>query len=187
MSKSSERVKRWRKRTKERLVEAFGGKCGCCGYEGPSCVMDFHHLDPNEKELGLGAVRGNLKSWEKIVNEIRKCVMLCSNCHREHHGGYRDIPADAPRFNEEYADYKKKARDEVWTPCAVCNEPKPSHLITCSSKCAAKRSRKIDWDTYDKLLKEELFNKTPFTKIAEKIGNISDVAVRKRAKKLNLI
>ena len=110
MSKSSENVKRWRRKTKERLVKAFGGVCACCEINGPSCIMDFHHLDPDEKEFGFGAIRANIKSWGKIAKEVRKCVMLCANCHRKHHAGLLNIPPEARRFDESYANYKGKKR-----------------------------------------------------------------------------
>ncbi len=64
-------------------VKLMGGKCFDCGKEYPHYVYDFHHLNPEEKE-GLVNMQW---SWEHIVNELNKCVMLCSNCHRiRHHG-----------------------------------------------------------------------------------------------------
>lgn len=98
MSKSSEKVKAWRRRTKEKLVVGFGGKCGICQYDRCYAALDFHHLDPAEKDFGFAA-RGNSRSWAKIVEEAKKCVMMCSNCHSEYHAGLIEIPKDIPRFN----------------------------------------------------------------------------------------
>tara|TARA_R110000823_G_scaffold239366_1_gene364586 strand:+ start:59 stop:622 length:564 start_codon:yes stop_codon:yes gene_type:complete len=187
MSKSSENVKRWRRKTKERLVKAFGGVCACCEINGPSCIMDFHHLDPDEKEFGFGAIRANIKSWGKIAKEVRKCVMLCANCHRKHHAGLLNIPPEARRFDESYANYKDLERQEKKDSCPICGKEKSIHNITCSRTCAGKKSRKVDWEKYDKVLREEVRKKTSWIKISEKIGNISDVGVRKRASKLKLI
>lgn len=52
------------------------------------CVdaLDFHHLDPTQKDFGFGA-KGYTRAWSKIQKELDKCVMLCSNCHRETHAG----------------------------------------------------------------------------------------------------
>lgn len=82
----SEAVVNWRKRTKERLVEYKGGKCQCCGYDNCIEALEFHHTDPNEKDFGISG-----KSWafEKLKIEVDKCIMVCSNCHKEIHAGIR--------------------------------------------------------------------------------------------------
>ena len=46
---------------------------------------------------------------------------------------------------------------------------------------------KINWDVFDTLLEREVKNKTSWIKISEMIGDISDVGVKKRAKKLGLV
>lgn len=145
---NKEAVKLWRKRTKERMVLAMGGKCVCCGYDRCVEALDFHHLDPSAKEIAVGATRANPTSWSKIVKELRKCVLLCAICHREYHAGLRDIPDDAVRFDETYAIYEplRKANVEA---CPVCRKEKPIYLVTCSRKCAAKRKGKVNWDLYD--------------------------------------
>lgn len=179
MSKGSERVKTWRRKTKERLVKAFGGQCAICGVDDSPCIMDFHHLVSEEKAFGLGGARGSVRSWEKIAEEAKKCVMLCANCHRRHHYENVIIPEDAPRFDEKYLDYKKREIEN----CPVCgSEKKSNRQSTCSVKCAGKKRGKVDWAIYDDLLREEIKKKTPLTKIGQMIG-ISDNGVRKRAKK----
>ena len=60
--------------------------CVCCGESDISC-LDFHHLDPTTKEL-----KGDVafyKNWaiSHVEQEIAKCVVLCSNCHRKLHAG----------------------------------------------------------------------------------------------------
>jgi len=85
MSSRSEAVKKWRRNTKERIITAMGGKCACCGYNKCHDAMDLHHLNPNEKEFSFAAIRANPKNWDSIVQELRKCVLLCNRCHREIH------------------------------------------------------------------------------------------------------
>ena len=104
MSVGSERVKKWRAQTKERIVSAMGGSCIICGYNKCHSALDLHHLDPKQKTFGFGAIRGNPKSWDKIVIELRKCVLLCRNCHGEYHEGLFLIPEDAPKFNEAFSN-----------------------------------------------------------------------------------
>lgn len=47
-------------------------------------VLDFHHIDDN-KEHNLGDITSGRYGKTKILNELKKCVPLCANCHREHH------------------------------------------------------------------------------------------------------
>jgi 5-methylcytosine-specific restriction endonuclease McrA len=73
---------RWYWRTKDTLVEEAGGKCVSCGYDKYRGALEFHHRDSSEKEFALGKVR---KSLDQMRAEVRKCNLLCSNCHAEHH------------------------------------------------------------------------------------------------------
>ena len=59
-------------------------KCEVCGYDKCSEALDFHHKDLNEKEFNIGQAL-NLRGREKILEEIKKCKILCANCHRELH------------------------------------------------------------------------------------------------------
>ena len=81
-----ENIKNWRKRNKERLVEYKGGKCYICNYDKCISALDFHHLDPKEKDFNIGD-SGKTLSFEKSKNEVDKCILVCSNCHREIHAG----------------------------------------------------------------------------------------------------
>ena len=70
-------------RVKRKALEYLGNKCSVCGYDKCDAALEFHHLDPSIKELGIG---GNYNlSWKRIELELDKCVLLCSNCHRELH------------------------------------------------------------------------------------------------------
>lgn len=82
-------VKRRRTKLKEMAVEHKGGKCECCGYDRTLHALQFHHLDPNEKDFGVSA-KGYTRSWEKVKAEIEKCILVCANCHAEIHAGIRN-------------------------------------------------------------------------------------------------
>ena len=69
--------------TKQKAIEYLGGKCVDCGLFDDPCVYDFHHLNPNEKEISFG--KNKSLSFDKIKSELDKCVLLCSNCHRKRH------------------------------------------------------------------------------------------------------
>jgi len=73
---------------KEKAVNYLGGKCSKCGYDTCIEALEFHHPDPTIKEKhysGRGIDRR--KSFENQKSELDKCVLLCSNCHREEHYG----------------------------------------------------------------------------------------------------
>ena len=65
-------------------VNTLGGKCSICGYDGCFGALDFHHKDGEEKDSNISWLvwKGNKKDLE---NELKKCVLLCANCHREQH------------------------------------------------------------------------------------------------------
>ncbi len=67
---------------KEELVKIFGGKCRICGYKRYIGALDFHHIDPSAKLFSL-SVKGLCYSWDTVLKEAKKCVLLCKNCHTE--------------------------------------------------------------------------------------------------------
>ena len=76
----------YRKRIKMALVESFGHKCAACGLVDDYILYDFHHLIPEEKAFGI-ANASTTRSRQAYADEAKKCVMLCSNCHRKIENG----------------------------------------------------------------------------------------------------
>ena len=60
--------------------------CAKCG-DTRSYVLDYHHIDPSVKTEGIARMVSNHYTSlnEETLNEIKKCVVLCANCHREWH------------------------------------------------------------------------------------------------------
>ena len=58
--------------------------CAKCG-DTRGYVLDFHHVDPTQKENTIARMTSNNYRLDKVYDEIKKCVCLCSNCHREFH------------------------------------------------------------------------------------------------------
>lgn len=79
-------LKKRRVRIKEELVEYKGGKCEICGYNKCLSALEFHHLDPSKKDFGI-ASNSSYKNITVLKKEIDKCILVCSNCHREIHSG----------------------------------------------------------------------------------------------------
>lgn len=55
--------------------------CEDCGIKYPSYVMDFHHRNPDSKSFNIGRDLYR-HSRKKVLDEIKKCDLLCANCHR---------------------------------------------------------------------------------------------------------
>ncbi len=68
---------------KQQCIEYKGGKCEKCHYNKCPAAMVFHHLDPLKKDFGIGG--SHCRSFEKLKIELDKCILLCQNCHNEHH------------------------------------------------------------------------------------------------------
>lgn len=61
----------------------FGGKCEICGYSKCLAALHFHHKDHTTKSFSINAANG--VSYAKKVEEAKKCILVCSNCHVEIH------------------------------------------------------------------------------------------------------
>lgn len=81
-----------RKRVSERvaanrlIITTLKRSLGCklCPENEPVC-LEFHHLDPTKKDIGIANYMAT--NISKILQEIEKCVCLCSNCHKKVHAG----------------------------------------------------------------------------------------------------
>jgi len=80
--KNVKSVIEWRRRVKVKLVNYKGGKCEICGYNKCISSMDFHHLDPSEKDFSISS---KTLSFDRLKNEVDKCILVCRNCHGEIH------------------------------------------------------------------------------------------------------
>lgn len=76
-----------RDKNKQMYVNYAGGKCSVCGYNKCLGALEFHHLDPSKKDFIVSKYKHHTskKAINKMLKEIDKCILLCSNCHREIH------------------------------------------------------------------------------------------------------
>ncbi len=58
--------------------------CAKCGYNENAMALDFHHINPTEKEDTIARLTSG-SSLSRALQEIEKCVVLCANCHRVFH------------------------------------------------------------------------------------------------------
>lgn len=74
----------------QRLVTRYKRMCKCAiCKESEPIALDLHHVDPTEKDAEVGKLLTG--SMRRLRNEIRKCVVLCANCHRKVHAGLLEI------------------------------------------------------------------------------------------------
>ena len=78
-------VNKRRRTTKKKAVEYKGGQCAVCGYNKCIQALQFHHLDPKEKDVTISSV--GTWAWHRVAAELDKCVLLCCRCHTEVHAG----------------------------------------------------------------------------------------------------
>lgn len=73
------------KKRKERFVANMGGQCVRCFYKKCINALEFHHIDPSKKDPKFECWKSF--SDERVTKELEKCILVCSNCHREIHAG----------------------------------------------------------------------------------------------------
>ena len=88
-------VAKRRRKVKTLAIEYKGGKCQICGYSKFQGALDLHHINGKDKKFGI-ADKGYTRSWEKVREELDKCVLVCANCHREIEGGITQLPEETP-------------------------------------------------------------------------------------------
>lgn len=72
----------YRKQKRQKLLELFDNKCCICGYNRLNRALEFHHVFKENKKFNLS--HDNMRfGWIKVLEEVRKCILLCSNCHQE--------------------------------------------------------------------------------------------------------
>ena len=73
---------------KRAAIEArFGTACTICGYDRCTAALEFHHIDPAAKEYSPSNLINDSTPLKTVFAELEKCILLCSNCHREIHAG----------------------------------------------------------------------------------------------------
>jgi len=84
-------VTKRRRKIKVMAIEYKGNKCQICGYSKYPGALELHHINKSDKSFGIGD-KGYTRSWEKVKQELDKCILLCANCHREVGAGVEKLP-----------------------------------------------------------------------------------------------
>ena len=73
------------KRNTEHIVEYLSTHpCKRCGETDMLC-LEFHHRNRKTKKMSVSAIFHGGHSIEMLVAEIKKCDVLCANCHKKEH------------------------------------------------------------------------------------------------------
>jgi len=84
LSKRLENNKKRQDETRQKIRQLKQGLSCSCGENHIAC-LDFHHRNPDEKEITIAEVFRKGWGWERIEKEIAKCDVLCKNCHAKLH------------------------------------------------------------------------------------------------------
>ncbi len=70
-----------RKKSRQNLYNFMKDKACIICKESDIACLQFDHRDKTTKLFNISEAMGY--GWEKILNEISKCDILCANCHHK--------------------------------------------------------------------------------------------------------
>lgn len=76
-------VNKHKRKRKLKIVKYLGGKCKRCSYNKCVGALSCHHIDPNTKSFSISG--SHCRKWSIVKEELKKCELLCANCHFELH------------------------------------------------------------------------------------------------------
>lgn len=179
-NQNSQNVINFVKRRKANLIKVFHSKCCICGFSAFQEALDFHHVNPEEKEFGIGT-EAITKALDKQLLEMKKCILVCANCHRGIHAGLISIPDNYEHFYDDAIakellielDMVKHGQKHY---CKRCGKLISSNKADYCIDCGHLIQRHVDRPSREEL--KDLIRTTPFTQIATKYG-VSDNTIRK--------
>lgn len=182
---NAQTVTDFRRRRKENLIRLAGNKCSICGYNKCNGALEFHHINPDDKKYGIAT--GNCHSIEDDITEVKKCLLVCANCHREIHNNFFENQNlfDYQNIDEEFENELLSKKTNFI--CKECGKPitRYSQSGLCVSCSQTLRYRHRVSDLPDRETLKNLIRTKPFTEIANSYG-VTDNAVRKWCDKQNL-
>lgn len=85
--RNKEKFVLFQKQRRQELNRLKMKPCMDCKVQYNPWVMHFDHRDPSTKLFNV--CQNPTRNWEKILKEIDKCDLVCSNCHAERTYRYR--------------------------------------------------------------------------------------------------
>lgn len=182
---SSQDVIEYRRRRKKLLIKICGDKCNLCGYSRSISALEFHHIDPSLKEYGI-AKNGTCHNLQKDLQEVKKTILVCANCHREIHEELysQEELYNKQIFNEELAKEALENKAPVKYYCSVCGKELSGKTQTGKCEdCYHKSLKKVERPSRNEL--KSLIRQKSFLQIGKEYG-VTDNAIRKWCDKYGL-
>jgi len=171
-------VMRAQKRKKQKAVDAFGGECQICGYDKCIDALEFHHINKDDKEEKPSYVIMRW-SWKRAKKELDKCILVCSNCHKEIHS------VDSSLEHTYLLNHKKPWISKECEYCKKTYDTKSDEQKYCSVSCRQFARRKVERPSKDEL-NTLIESGIAWVQLGRMFG-VSDNAVRKWARKYEII
>lgn len=182
-SKGYEYVKNSRHNLKRRLLYIMGDKCCLCGYNKATTALEFHHINPEEKDFTISANANT--GFEKSAEELRKCILVCANCHREIHEGLIKEELISSFDEEKYKEISQEVQDMKARKIQYCK--KCGKIISKTAEycidCFAEARRTVERPTREEL--KDLIRNKPIRQVGIQYG-VADNTIRKWCDKYNL-
>ena len=162
---------------KHRAVLYKGGKCSICGYDKCEEALEFHHINPEEKEFTISK-KYNL-SWNKIQQELDKCIMLCSVCHKEIHAKNRIPLQEYQKWITPQQDIivkakiKKDTKESEYQSLIETYNSTKENII--NSHVSRRKTTRLSYDQFKKEFEELNHN---YSAMGRKYG-VCDNTIRK--------
>jgi len=88
LQQQAEKNRRFAEKRRQWLVDYKKGViCARCGESHPATLI-FHHRKPSQKSFDIGNTLTLKVGLKRLLAEIRKCEVLCANCHAKEHWSY---------------------------------------------------------------------------------------------------
>ena len=134
------------------LIELMGGCCQKCGYNKNISAFDFHHKDPTKKEYQLDIRKLANTTMVKLMKEVEKCELLCSNCHRETHSPHLEMSNVKLLIND--IDSSVLEMKKVGKPKCLDCECEINYTHKRCRVCSNKNKQTVERPDLEMLLKE---------------------------------
>ncbi len=122
-----------RQRVERTIHLALGEKCWKCGYGDWTKLgmLDFHHIDPTDKSFAVNNATISCRKWSSVVEEVKKCALLCCRCHREYEHGHISLQEIISIYNTH--KHLFDLLDPMMEPQPVRDPLNPYVKIRCTS------------------------------------------------------
>ena len=137
-------------------------------------ALEFHHIDKSKKEFTLAniGVKKGLRGWENIVKEAKKCILVCSNCHKGIEAKKIEIPIDAPNFDLSLIP-KIKEKEKKY---CYCGKETKAWKKYCSMYCSSMARRIVERPPMEKIV--EMVEKDGYSATGRKYG-VSGITIKR--------